>query len=139
MNPFNSTKISLSILKSFLNYKRIPCILPLLHQKRCITKFNCKAELFNDFFGNQCFLIINSNVLPSVPFKRAENVISSINFDSDDIAKIIQKLDPNKAHGHDMISIRVLKLCGNSAYKPLQLIFESCISYIVTCKQEISI
>lgn len=29
---------------------------------------------------------------------------------SNDIAKIIQDLDPNKAHDHDMISI--LKFCG---------------------------
>ena len=36
-------------------------------------------------------------------------------------------LDPNKAHGHDMISIRMLKICGYSIYKPLQLIFRSCI------------
>ena len=62
-----------------------------------------------------------------VLFKRTENVITSIDFGSDDIAKIIQKLDPNKAHRHDMISIRMLKICGNSIYKPLQLIFRSCI------------
>ena len=70
-------------------------------------------------------MLTNSSVLPSVLFKRTENVISSIDFGSDDIAKIIQKLDPNKAHGHDMISIRMLKICGNSVYKPLQLIFRS--------------
>ena len=31
------------------------------------------------------------------------------------ISKIIHNLDPNKAHGHDMISIRMLKTC--SVYK----------------------
>ena len=55
-----------------------------------------------------------------------EHVISSINVSLDDIAKVIQKLDPNKAHGH-MISICMLKICGNSLDKPLQLIFQSCI------------
>ena len=25
---------------------------------------------------------------------------------------MIKTLDPNKAHGHDMISIRMIKLCG---------------------------
>ena len=92
-----------------------------------ITKYKDNAELFNNFFANQCSLITNSSVLPSVLFKRTENVISFIDFGSDDITKIIQKLDPNKAHGHDMISIRMLKICGNSVYKPLQLIFQSCI------------
>ena len=53
--------------------------------------------------------------------------MSSINFSSDDIAKIIQKLDTNNARGHDMISTRVLKVCGNYIYKLLQLIFRSCV------------
>ena len=33
----------------------------------------------------------------------------------EDVLKIIIKLDPNKAHGHDMINIRMLKICGSSA------------------------
>ena len=33
----------------------------------------------------------------------------------------------NKAHGFDMISIHILKLCGESILKPLELIFKSCI------------
>ena len=120
INPLTSTKTYWSILKSFLNNKKIPSIPPLFHQNRYITKYKDKTELFNNFFANQCSLITYSSVLPSVLFKRTENVISSIDFGSDDIAKIIQNLDPNKAHGHDMISIRMLKICGNSIYKPLQ-------------------
>ena len=38
--------------------------------------------------------------------------------------KIIKSLDPNKAHGHDGISIRMLKLCASSISKPLFLLFE---------------
>ena len=46
----------------------------------------------------------------------------------DAIPKIIQKLDPKKAHGHDMISICMLKICHNSIDEPLQqLISRSCI------------
>ena len=93
MNPLTSTKTYWSILKSFLNNKKIPCIPPLFHQNRYITKCKDKAELFNNFFANQCSLINNSSVRPSVLFKRTENVISSINFSSGDIAKIIQKLN----------------------------------------------
>ena len=36
--------------------------------------------------------------------------LSSITFYTDDIAKMIQNLDPNKAHGHDQISIRMPSL-----------------------------
>ena len=125
MNLPTSTKTYWSVLKSFLNNRQIPCIPPLSHQNRYITKYNGKTELFNKFFANQCSLINNSSVLPSLLFKRTENVLSSIDFGSDDIAKIIHNLDPNKGHGHEMI--RMLKICGNTIYKPLQLIFRSCI------------
>ena len=43
-------------------------------------------------------------------------------FSEDDIAKLIQNLDPNKAHGHDQISIRMLKICGKTICKPLECI-----------------
>ena len=41
--------------------------------------------------------------------------------------KIIQNLNPNKAHGPDKISICIIKVCGNSLCKPLEMIFKSCI------------
>ena len=125
MNPLIGTKTYWSILKSFINNKKIPCIPPLFHQNRYITKCNDTAKLFNNIFANQCSLINNSSELPSLLFKRTENVISPIDFGSDDISKIIHNLDPNKAHSHDMISIPMLKICGNSIYKPLHLIFRS--------------
>ena len=128
MNLLTSNKTYWSISKSFLNNHFIPK--KSFHQNRyiTITKYKDKAELFNNVFADQCSLINTSSVLPSVLFKQTEISISSIDFGSDDITKIIQKLDPNKAnHGHDMISICMLKICGNSIYKPLQLIFRSCI------------
>ena len=38
-----------------------------------------------------------------------------------------RNLDSNKAHGHDMISIGMLKLCGYSICKRLELIFKTCL------------
>ena len=46
-----------------------------------------------------------------------------MNFSSSDIAKLISHLYPNKVHGHDMLSIRKIKLCGNSICKPPSIIF----------------
>ena len=43
-----SPKSNLSILKTFLNNKKIPCIPPLLHTGSFIIDFKEKAELFND-------------------------------------------------------------------------------------------
>ena len=39
----------------------------------------------------------------------------------------MEKSGPNKAHGNDMISIRMVKLCNAFLCKPLQLIFKSCL------------
>ena len=46
---------------------------------------------------------------------------------NNDIEKIIQNFDPNKAHVHDKISIRMIKICAKSICKPSQLIFKQCI------------
>ena len=37
-----------------------------------------------------------------------------------------QNLNPNSSHSQDMISIRMPKTCGNSIYKPLQIIMFRC-------------
>ena len=75
----------------------------------------------------QCSIIDKSSELLSNFLKKTDKSISAITFTSDDIATLIKNLDPNKAHGHEMISIRMLKLCGKSIYKSLDLIFQSCI------------
>ena len=41
---------------------------------------------------------------------------------------MINKSDPNKAHGHDMVSIRMIKLCGDLIHKPLEMISKSCLN-----------
>ena len=50
--------------------------------------------------------------------KRLDTVIFAI----DEIGSIIRGLDPNKVHGQDKISIRMLKICSNSVCKPLEII-----------------
>ena len=127
MNPRTSPKTYWSILKTFLNNKNISCIPPIFHENKFIIDFKQKAEIFNNFFSKQCSLINNTSKLPTVYSKKTDKLLSEITFTCDDITKIIQNLDPNKAHGHDMISIRMLKICGSSICKPLKLIFKSCI------------
>ena len=55
------------------------------------------------------------------------NCLSFVTFSQDDIAKIIQNLDSGKGHGHENISIRMLKVCGSAIYKPLAIIFKQCV------------
>ena len=46
---------------------------------------------------------------------------------SDLRVQIINSQDSNKAHGYDMISIRMLKLCGEANCRPLSIIFKACL------------
>ena len=126
-NTQRSSKAYWSLLKIFLNNKKIPIIPPLYHNNEFVIDFKKKAELFNSFFADQCSLINNSSELPSKLEYLTQSRLSSVTFSKDDIEKLIQNLDPNKAHGHDQISIRMLKLCSNSICKPLKIIFNRCL------------
>ena len=44
----------------------------------------------------------------------------------DDIVKIVESLDPNKAYGQDEISIRMTKTCPPSISKSLVILFRNC-------------
>ena len=59
--------------------------------------------------------------------KKTNESLGTIHFSNNDILNIIRNLDPNKAHGHDMISIIMAKICDDSICKPLKLIFQSCV------------
>ena len=58
--------------------------------------------------------------------QKTRESLTAIDFSNNDILKIIRNLDPNKAHGHDMISIRMVKICDDFICKPLKLMFQSC-------------
>ena len=103
-----------SLLNRFLNNEKIYLIPSLFLENKYVTDFKEKAKLFNAFFAKQCSLIQNSRELPSHLHYLTDNRLSSVIFSEDDMAKIIQNLDPSKAHGHDNISIRILKICGSS-------------------------
>ena len=59
--------------------------------------------------------------------QKTRESLTAIDFSNNDILKIIRNLDPNKAHGHDVISIRMVKICDDFVCKPLKLIFQSCL------------
>ena len=79
-----SSKAYWSLLKTFLNNKKIPLIQPLYHQGDFITNFKVKAELFNSFFAIQCSLIKNDSKLPSYLNYKTYNRLSAVNFFIDD-------------------------------------------------------
>ena len=95
LDPKTSQKSYWSILKTFLNNKKIPCIPPLLHQDKFVTDFKEKANIFNNFFADQCSIVSNNSELPVTLTKKTHEFLSTINFSTDDILKIIRNPDPN--------------------------------------------
>ena len=78
------------------------------------------------------------STLPNACSKHSNNILDTINFSKEDIYKIIKNLEPNKAHGHNMISICMIKLCCISLCKPLEIIFQNCLGsgeFLSKCKK----
>ena len=115
------------VLKTFVNGSKIPLILPTLVGNRPVTNFLAKANLFNDVFSKQCSTILNNSSLSTNLTFETENRLSTFDFSTGDIMKIIKALDPNKTYGQDRISVRMIKLCVFSISKPLHILFKNCL------------
>ena len=116
-DPSISAKTYWSILKTFVNGKQVPLISSLLVNGKFVTNFLEKANIFNDFFSQKCQSIPNDSILPLIPTYYKDNRLNEIK------DKVIQSFDPNKAHGHDGVSVRMLKPSRPSIIKPLLIIF----------------
>ena len=79
------------------------------HNNEYITDFKEKAELFNLLFIKQYSLLKNENDLPVGLNYLTKKHLPNINFPSAEIAKILAKLNPNKAHRLDKITICMLE------------------------------
>ena len=123
-NIHRNSKAYWSLLKCFLNNKNVPLIPPLFHENKFVTNFLENAELLIHFFAKQCSLINNGSTLPTHMQYLTNNRLSSVTFSQNDIAKIIQNLNSGKTHGHDNISIRMLKICGSAIFESLAIIFK---------------
>ena len=91
-DPKTSAKTYWSILTSFYNDSKIPLIPPLLVINKIVLNFTEKANIFNDFFATQLTPLSNSSVLPSAISFKTQSRLSSINFEKEDILKIIRTL-----------------------------------------------
>ena len=97
-----------------MNNKKTPIILPLFYENRFVIEK--KAESFNSFFAKQCTVINNGSSLSSELVLKTDKFLSNITFSSGDILKVIENLHSEETHGHDRISIRMLKICGPSIH-----------------------
>ena len=100
---------------------------PLLIEDKFVTDIQTKANIFNTFFAEQCTPLKNDSLLPLNQIFLTQSRLNSLDFNEDEIIKIIRALNVNKAHGCDDISIRMIKICDKSLLKPLILLYENSI------------
>lgn len=65
--------------------------------------------------------------------------VSNFTFTEIDIRKTIRDLDLNNTHGPDMMSIRIIKIVGDSIYKESGLTVRACLDlefFAQNCKKE---
>ena len=130
LNVQRNSKPCWFILKTFLNNKKVPIIPSLFHENEFVI--DCYSwTLFISFFAKQCSLLSNSSKRPSRLHYFTEKRLSTINFWDNEIFDTIQQLDPNKAHSHEIISARMLNICGKSIWWLLELTLNECISKVV--------
>ena len=84
-----------------------------------------KANIFNKFFADQCTPLKNNSSLPVNQIFLTQSRPTSLDFNEDELLEIIRALNINKAHGHDDISIRMIKICDKSLIKPLIFLFKT--------------
>ena len=98
----------------------------LLENGLFVSDFSEKAQLFNDYFLLQCTTIDTGSVIPAtVPIPTS--LISEFPIYGEKILNIIRSLNPNKAHGWDGISVRMITLSDTTLVTPLKVIFENCL------------
>ena len=91
------------------------------------SDFKLKANHFNKFFASKCTPMKNDSSLPSSFELYSQSKFSSLNIVEDNILKIGRTPNINKAHGHNEISVSMIKICDEALVKPLSLIYKNCI------------
>ena len=125
-NPGTSSKTYWTLINTVLNKAKVPIIPPLLENGIFVTDFTEKAQLFNDYFILQCTTIDTGSEIPQdapVP----ATLISDFIISEEKILSIIRSLNPNKAHGWDEISVRMIKISDAALVIPLKIIFTNCL------------
>ena len=99
----------------------------MVKKDKFVSDIKKKCGLFNLYFTEQCTPPVNKSKLPPVLIADTESLLESFHFSADYIGDIIKKLHSNKAHGHEMISVGILKLSADSIWKPLEISFKYCL------------
>ena len=125
-DPGFGIKTYWSVLNRLINKKKSLNIPPLLENGLFVTNPLSKANILNDFFVEQCSIIITGSTLPTFQ-PRHTSFLQNVDIGRDGVLKIIRALDSKKAHGCDEVSIAMIKICDVSIVEPLCMIYEKCL------------
>ena len=114
------------MINTVLIKAKVPIIPLLLENGLFVTDFIEKAKLFNDYFVLQRTSLDTGNEIPD-DIQRNSTLIGDFVISEEKIMNIIRSLNPNKAHGWDKISIRMIKISDISLVTPLKIIFTNCL------------
>ena len=85
-----NTKCYWSLLKTFFNNNKIPCIPPLYHDDKFVFDFKKKSKIFNNYSAQNCSVINNNSTVPERILYRTDASLAKIAFTTGDIANIIK-------------------------------------------------
>ena len=125
-NPGTSNKKYWSLINTVLNKAKIPIIPPVLENRLFFFDFSKKAQIFNDYFLLQFTMIDTGSRIP-LNFPTPSSLVSVFPVSDEKILNFIRSLNPNKAHGWDGISVRMIKLNDTDLITPLKIIFTNCL------------
>ena len=109
------------------NKRKLTKIPPIIDNNTYVSNFQQKANIFNDYFANQCKIFENSSTLPEVTLNTNASIYHA-KITINNIVGIISKMSSKKAGGYDGISVTMLQLCATEVAKPLKTIFEKCLN-----------
>ena len=92
------------------------------------SDYGKRANHFNEYSASKCTPLNKGSTVPHSLSNAPTVVLSSFQFNDQDILKIIRVLHVNKAHSCDDISIRMIKICDQSIFKPLSMIYQNCLN-----------
>ena len=90
-----------------------------------MTDIKTKANIFNEYFAEQCTPLKKSSAFPINQRFLTQSRLASLDFNEEEILKIIRALNTRKAHGHHDISVRIIRICCKSLLKTLIVLFQN--------------
>ena len=82
----------------------------IFHNGKVLSDFKENTNIINSSFASQCTSISNSSVYPNIGFCKNAR-LKSFSINEKDILVVSKSLDPNKFHGWDDISTKMIKMC----------------------------